>query len=101
MISTLPPGSEIYYRALRALKKTCGIYEILPTSYRMSQGLALTTVGKMKRPFASGGYSDVWKARNDAGEVFAIKHLRTYQTDDLTNAKKVPCVRDSASQFFS
>lgn len=101
MISILSPGSDIYYRSLRALRKTCGIYKILPASYRMPLGLALTTVGKMKRPFASGGYSDVWKARNDAGEVFAIKHLRTYQTDDLTNAKKVPCVCNSASQCFS
>ena len=92
MINTLEPGSEVYYRCLRALRKTCGIYGILPASFRMPQGLTLVTTGKMKRPFASGGFSDVWKARNDDGQIFAIKHLRTYETDDLTHVKKVPCV---------
>jgi len=90
-ITTLPSESDIYYRSLRALRKTCGIYETLPASYRVPRGLTLVTIGQMKRPFASGGFSDVWKARNDEGQIFAIKHLRTYETDDLTDAKKKYC----------
>lgn len=100
-MTTLPPGSLIYYPSLRALRKTCGIYETLPASYRVPQGLTLVTIGQMKRPFASGGFSDVWKARNDDGQIFAIKHLRTYETDDLTDAKKVPCLCSSGSHCFS
>ena len=92
IIDTLPPGSEIYHRCLRALRKACGIYGILPASYLMSQGLTLVTTSAMKRPFASGGFSDVWKARSDDGLIFAIKHIRTYETDDLKHMKKVPRV---------
>ena len=55
----------------------------------MSEGLTLVTAGHMKRPFASGGYSDVWKARDDMGRIFAIKQLRIYVVDDLTHVKKV------------
>jgi hypothetical protein len=47
------------------------------------------TAGHMKRPYASGGYSDVWKARDNVGRIFAIKQLRTYVVDDLTYVKKV------------
>jgi hypothetical protein len=100
-INALSPESDVYYRSLRVLRKTCGIYETLPTSYRVPQGLTLITIGQMKRPFASGGFSDVWKARNDDSQIFAIKHLRTYETDDLTDAKKVPCVCNSVSRSFS
>jgi len=96
MINTLEPGSEVYYRCLRALRKTCGIYGMLPASFRMPQGLILVTTGKMKRPFASGGFSDVWRARDDDGHIFAIKNLRTYETDDFTHVKKVPRVCHTA-----
>jgi len=101
VISELPPGSEMYYRSLRALRKTCGIYGILPASFCMPQELTLVTTGKMKRPFASGGFSDVWKARDKNGRIFAIKHLRTYETDDLTRMKKVLRVCYSTSRYFS
>jgi hypothetical protein len=89
MINTLEPGSDVYYRCLRALRKTCGIYGILPASFCVPQGLTLVTTGVMKRPFASGGFSDVWKARDDNGQIFAIKHIRTYEIDDLAHMKKV------------
>lgn len=88
IIDTLPQGSEIYHRALRALRKACGIYGILPSSHLISEGLTLITVGRMKRPFASGGFSDVWKARNNADHFFAIKQLRVYMVDDLARMKK-------------
>ena len=90
LIDTLAPGSEIYHRSLRALRRTCGIYGLLPTSHLISEQLSLVTAGQMKRPFASGGFSDVWKARNDGGQIFSIKQLRTYGVGDLRHMKKVP-----------
>ena len=59
----------------------------------MSGGLTLVTAGHMKRPFASGGYSDVWKAKDDVGQIFAIKQLRIYVVNDFANVKKV-CTSD-------
>ena len=90
LLDTLEPGSEIYHRSLRALRRTCGIYGLLPTSHLISERLSLVTTDQMKRPFASGGYSDVWQARNDGGQIFAIKQLRTYVVDNLPHVKKVP-----------
>ena len=89
LIDTLEPGSEIYDRSLRALRRTCGIYGFLPTSRLISERLSLVADGKMKRPFASGGSSDLWKARNDGGQIFSIKQLRTYEVDDPQHVKKV------------
>jgi len=97
IIDTLAPGSEIYKCSLRALIKVCGIYGILPSSHLVPPGLTLTT----KRPFASGGFSDVWKARNDSGQVFSVKKLRTYEAVDLGQVKKVLRVFHSACQYFS
>lgn len=97
----LPSGSGIYYRCLRALRKTCGIYGVLPASYLVGQGLTLVTPGKIKRPFASGGFSDVWKATDGKGQIFAVKHLRTYETDDLDYMRKVICDCCSSCQYFS
>jgi hypothetical protein len=56
----------------------------------MPQGLSLVKTGKTNRPFAPGGLSDMWKPRNDDEQIFTIKHLRTYETDDLTHVKRVP-----------
>ena len=99
--NTLTPGSEIYDRCLRALRKTCGIYGILPSSRVMPQGLTLVTTNILKRPFASGGFADVWKARDDNGQLFAIKNLRTYEVDDLRHVRKVLQIYHSVSQCFS
>ena len=101
IISTLPSRSDDYYRSLRALRRACGIHGVLPTSFKVPQGLTLVTPNNMKRPFASGGFSDVWKARNDKGEIFAIKHLRTYERDSIAYAKKVFLVCRPAFQYFS
>ena len=89
LIDTLVPGSEIYHRSLRALRRAYGIYGLLPTSHLISEQLSLEPVGRMKRPFACGGYFDVWKARNDSGQIFAIKEFRTYEGDNLQHVRKV------------
>jgi len=67
----------------------------------MPPGLTLVTAGTMKRPFASGGFSDVWKARNDSGQVFAIKNYLNYGVDNLNHVKKVLRVCHSVCQYFS
>ncbi|KAF9642617.1 kinase-like protein [Thelephora ganbajun] len=92
IIDTLGSEPELcHVRCLRALRKACGIYGLLPSSYTMPQRLALVTTTNMKRPFASGGFSDVWKARGSGGEIFAIKRLRIYEVDDLQRVKKKYC----------
>jgi len=101
LIDTLTHGSVTYKFSLQALRKACGIYGILPSSHLMPPGLTLVTTGTMKCPFASGGFSDVWKARYDSGRVFVIKHLRTYEVDNLSHVKEVLRVCHSVCQYFS
>lgn len=101
LIDTFEPGSEIFHRSLRALRKTCGIYGLLPTSHQVSEPLTLITPGRMRRPFASGGHSDVWKASNYGGRIFAVKQLRTYEVDDLLHVRKVIRFNDSLCHCFS
>ena len=55
----------------------------------------------MKRPFASGGYADVWKASDPAGCIFAVKQLRIYIGDDIERAKKVSRICHSFSRHSS
>ncbi|KAF9647855.1 kinase-like protein [Thelephora ganbajun] len=91
IIDTLSPGSEFYHRCLRALRKTCGIYGLLPSSHIIPQGLTLVTTNNMKRPVASGGFSDVWRAGGNGGQIFAIKHFRIYDPDDSQYVRKDFC----------
>ncbi|KAF9651816.1 kinase-like protein [Thelephora ganbajun] len=84
-------SNEFYHRFPRALRKTCGIYGFLPSSHIMPPGLTLVTTTNMKRSFASGGFSDVRRARGNGGQIFAIKHLRTYEVDDLQYVGKKYC----------
>ena len=85
ILDTLSPESDIYKRCLRALRKVCGIYGLLPTSHHMPSGL--TTVNK--RPFASGGFADVWKARSRDNRTFAVKCIRIYEVDNFGDVTKV------------
>ena len=82
-IDILSSESDIHGRCVRALGKVCGIYELLPDSYRIKSTL---TTGE--HALASGGFSDIWKATNRAGGTFAIKVLRMYQ-NNATQVKKV------------
>ena len=93
IIDTLSPESDIRKRCLRALRKTCGIYGILPASHLMPPGLS--TVGK--RAFASGGFADVWKAMNTDNQTFAVKRIRIYEVDNLGEMTKVRWVCHSMS----
>ncbi|KAF9642156.1 hypothetical protein BDM02DRAFT_3070496, partial [Thelephora ganbajun] len=42
---------------IRALRKTCGLYGILPTSYTVTCTLSKSG----KRPLTPGGFADVWR----------------------------------------
>jgi len=85
ILDILSPKLVIYKRCLRALRKACGIYGLLPASHILLPGL--TTVHK--RPFASGGFADVWRARSRDNQAFAVKHIRIYEVDNLEDVKKV------------
>jgi len=89
ILDTLSPELGIYKRCLRALGEVCGIYGLLPASHFLPPGL--TTVHK--RPFASGSFADLWKARSMDNQVFAVKRIRIYEVDNLSDVNKVlqPC----------
>ncbi|KAF9789522.1 kinase-like domain-containing protein [Thelephora terrestris] len=75
-INILTPESDIHERCVRALRKTCGVYGLLPDSHEVKFVL---TAGE--HAVASGGFSDIWKATDEDGEVFAVKVLRMYQNN--------------------
>ena len=68
-------------RYLRYLRRLCGTFGILPSSFV----LAPETIERVAAPFASGGYSDVCKATFEGRHV-AVKVLRI---PTLTDPKKV------------
>ena len=97
IIETLESGTEIYHRSLRALQEACGTYGLLPPSHIVSE--QLTLIGK--RAYASGGTSDVWKARGEGGRIFAVKTLRVYpEYDDLRLVQKVLRVCNSHRYYL-
>ena len=82
-IDILWSRSDIHERCVRALSKACGIYGLLPDSHEIKSTLTMS-----EHANASGGFSDIWKATNENGEVFAVKALRMYQNNAL-QVKKV------------
>ena len=82
-IDILSSRSDIHERCVRALSKACGIYGLLPDSHEIK-----STLTKSEHAIASGGFSDIWKATNENGEVFGVKVLRMYQNNAL-QVKKV------------
>ncbi|KAF9789413.1 kinase-like domain-containing protein [Thelephora terrestris] len=76
-------------RCIRALRKTCGLHGILPSSYEVTRPLSKPG----PRAFASGGFSDVWKLTDtrDDSVVFAVKTLRVYEQDPADKINKKYC----------
>ncbi|KAF9646888.1 kinase-like protein [Thelephora ganbajun] len=89
IIDGLLAESELQKRCIRALRKTCGLYGILPTSYAVT--CTLSKPGK--RPLASGGFADVWKFLDEDNHdhVFAVKSLRVCERDDTNEINKKYC----------
>lgn len=69
----------------RALRKTCAEVGILPSSYYLDNN-QMSKVNDV--PFASGGYSDVWRGSYKGGDV-SIKAFRVYTTDNIRQLTKV------------
>ena len=87
IIDSLPVSSVLRRRCIRALRKTCGLYGILPASYTIT--FPLSKPGQ--RPIASGGYKDVWRLTDEADpeRVFAVLSLRVYEQDSVEKINKV------------
>lgn len=69
----------------RALRKTCAEAGVLPSSYYLEDD----QIKKLNDvPFASGGYSDVWRG-SYKGENVSIKAFRVYTTDNIRHLTKV------------
>ena len=84
---------ETKNRLHRALRKTCGEVGILPTSYHLDD----KQVKKLNDvPFASGGYSDVWRGSYGEENV-SIKAFRVYTTDNIKYLTKVLTISHSHS----
>ena len=86
ILDSLPVDSRLHRRCLRALRKTCGIYGILPDSYTFTSPLSKPG----ERPFAPGGFSDVWKLTDETNSRdYGVKRLRVYQLDPTDKINKV------------
>ena len=76
---------ETKNRLHRALRKTCAEAGILPDSYYLDA----TQIKRLNEvPFASGGYSDVWRG-SYKGDSVSIKAFRVYTTDNIKHLTKV------------
>jgi adenine specific DNA methylase Mod len=86
IIDNLRADPDLRKRCIRALRKTCGIYGILPTSHVVSFKFT-----KLQRLFASGRFSDVWRLTDETNQdqVFAVKSLRVYEVDPVERINKV------------
>ena len=93
IIEGLPVDSDLRRRCLRALRKTCGLYGIIPTSYTITQPLSKPG----PRAFASGGFSDVWRLthQHNPNMTFAVKSLRVYEKDPVEKINKVRSSRQT------
>ena len=87
IIDTLPVDSALRRRCLRALRKTCGIYGVLPTSYTITNPLSEPG----QRAFSRGGFSAVWRLadKEDPQQIFAVKSLFVCDNDPLEKIRKV------------
>ena len=82
-----PTDPALGKRCVRALRKTCGLHGLLPTSHIISFGSSRP--GPL--PFASGSSSDTWRFvdNEDQDRVFAVKSFRVYTTDDIESVTRV------------
>ena len=69
---------------LKYLQKLCGASGVLPASFMLAEGFDNIE----PRPFASGGFADVYRATYK-GRLVVAKALKTTSMDDLDNVHKV------------
>jgi hypothetical protein len=87
IIDSLPTDSELRRQCIRALRKTCGLHGVLPTSHTVK----FTLSRPRGRPSFSGGFSDIWKVTDEEhhDRVFAVKSLRVCEQDSVGKINKV------------
>jgi hypothetical protein len=87
IIDSLPVDSNLRRRCIRALRKTCGLHGVLPTSHIVS--FPLHKLGKQH--FTSGGSADVWKFAGGEkyDQVFAVKSFRMHEENSVEKIDKV------------
>ena len=80
------PNMELDLRrkSVRILRRVCGSQTILPRSCTLSDNISKE--GDIA--FASGGFADVWKGRNN-GKLVCIKAFRAYTAENLSKIKQV------------
>ena len=87
IIDIAPVHPQLRRQCLRALRKTCGLYGILPDSYVFVHPLSKP---HNQRPFTSGGFCDVWRLTDEINnEIYAVKSLRVYEQDPVEQINKV------------
>ena len=69
---------------LKYLQKLCGASGVLPASFMLAEGFDNIEL----RPFASGGFADVYRATYK-GRLVVAKALKITSMDDLDNIHKV------------
>ena len=69
---------------LNYLQRLCGASGVLPASFMLTDGFDHID----QRPFASGGFADVYKATYK-GQLVVAKALKTASVNDLENVHKV------------
>jgi hypothetical protein len=77
------PGSDVYSKFFRALRKICGTKELLPSSHVLSNGLKRNG----SSPSAFGGSADVWEGTYGDQKV-AIKSFRITEMGGPSSLKK-------------
>ena len=95
IIDALTRDPDLQRRCIRALRKTCGIYGILPASYAFAP--PLTRSGTLA--IGTGGFADVWKYTDPENKAYAVKALRVYEKDPVTKINKVRSSRQTQSNL--
>ena len=84
-LGSFSSDNPLHRKFFHVLRLVCGIRGILPTLVLLS----IDSLRASGRPFATGGYCDVWKGTLGDKEI-AIKALRVYNEDGTSIIRKVP-----------
>ena len=85
-LDALDPTGPAFPTCQRELTRVCGVREILPKSYTISDPLSYTGVG----PVASGAFANVYEGNLGDSKV-SIKQARIYSKGDQRGVQKVRC----------
>lgn len=78
---------QLQKRALRSLRKTCGLRGVLPRSHYFPGKLSKTS-----RYPVSGGSADVWRVEDDRKRTFAAKVFRANEGDSRKTKVSIPLI---------